>query len=98
VAPLDVTTPAFTPLSSRAVYRTSDPEVATREAARLFARHRLRVLDGPTRFDAMANVGDLSGVAINYVTLCTPVQIEPVSITAPGRRSLAAGSGERVAE
>jgi AraC-like DNA-binding protein len=71
-----VTTPAFTPLSSRAVYRTSDPEVATKEAARLFARHRLRVLDGPTRFDAMANVGDLSGVAINYVTFSTPVQIE----------------------
>jgi hypothetical protein len=66
-----VTTPAFTPLSSRAVYRTSDPEVATREAARLFARHRLRVLDGPARFDAMANVGDLSGVAINYVRFST---------------------------
>jgi AraC-like DNA-binding protein len=76
VAPLDVTTPAFTPLSSRAVYRTSDPEVATKEAARLFARHRLRVLDRPARFDAMANVGDLSGVAINYVTFGTPVQIE----------------------
>ena len=71
-----MTAPAFTPLSSRAVYRTSDPEVATREATRLFARHRLHVVDGPTRFDAMANVGDLSGVAINYVTFGTPVQIE----------------------
>jgi AraC-like DNA-binding protein len=64
------------PLSSRVVYRTADPEVASREAARLFAHHQLRVMGRPTAFDALANVGDLSGMAINYVTFGTAVQIQ----------------------
>jgi AraC-like DNA-binding protein len=67
---------ALVPLSSHLAYRTANPAVATREAARLFARHQLRVLDQAPRFDAMAGVGDLSGMAVNYVTFGTAVQIE----------------------
>jgi AraC-like DNA-binding protein len=63
-------------LSSHLVYRTADPAVASREAARLFARHQLRVIDRAPRFDAMAGVGDLSGVAVNYVRFGAAVQIE----------------------
>jgi AraC-like DNA-binding protein len=64
------------PLSSHLAYRTANPAVATREAARLFARHQLRVLDRASRLDAMAGVGDLSGMAVNYVTFGAAVQIE----------------------
>jgi AraC-like DNA-binding protein len=64
------------PLASHLAYRTANPAVASREAARLFARHQLRVLDPGPRFDAMAGVGDLSGMAVNYVTFGAAVQIE----------------------
>jgi AraC-like DNA-binding protein len=64
------------PLSSHLRYHTADPAVASREAARLFARHQLRVLGRAPRFDAMAGVGDLSGVAVNYVRFGAAVQIE----------------------
>jgi AraC-like DNA-binding protein len=42
----------------------------------LFARHQLRVLDRAPRFNAVAGVGDLSGVTVNYVRFGTAVQIE----------------------
>jgi AraC-like DNA-binding protein len=67
---------ALAPLSSHLAYRTADPAVASREAARLFARHQLRVLDRAPKIDAMAGVGDLSGMAVNYVTFGAAVQIE----------------------
>jgi AraC-like DNA-binding protein len=76
MAPPGAVEPVSVPLASCLVYRTADPAVATREAARLFARHQLRVVDRMARFDAMASVGDLSGVAVNYVTFGAAVQIE----------------------
>ena len=64
------------PLVARAAYRTRNPAVASHEAGRLFARHRLRVLEDPARFDARAHVADLRDVRVNYVSFGAGVQID----------------------
>jgi AraC-like DNA-binding protein len=69
------------PLSGHRVYRTADPAVASREAGLLFARNQLRMADRTARMDALTNLGDLSGVAVSYVTFGSAVQIERVPTT-----------------
>jgi AraC-like DNA-binding protein len=64
------------PLQSYNVYRTTNPDVAHREAGRLFARHRLRVVRRRSSFDAQANVADLGGVSVNYVTWGSDVEVD----------------------
>ena len=64
------------PLQSYNVYRTTNPDVAHREAGRLFARHRLRVVRRCSSFDAQANVADLGGVSVNYVTWGSDVEVD----------------------
>jgi AraC-like DNA-binding protein len=63
------------PLHKYNVYRTTNPDVAHREAARLFVGHRLRVVSRRNSFDAYANMVDLGGVSINYVSWGSDVEI-----------------------
>ena len=56
------------------MYRTTNPDVAHREAGRLFARHRLRV-ETPGSFDAQAN-GPTSVASVNYVTWGSDVEVD----------------------
>ena len=64
------------PLVTRAAFRTRDPAVASREAGRLFAEHRLRVLGDRSLFDARAHVADLGDVRLNFVTFGSGVEID----------------------